>query len=92
MAERVLSTQAARDAIQSMQNIINGPLVDQFAALNREGQTLSQPEVWDGNLARQFRSDWEATRQSLDQTREFLEQLRANIRRINDNIMTAGGN
>jgi len=92
MAERVLSTQAARDAIQKMQSIINGPLLDQFAALNREAQTLSDPNIWDGNLARKFRGDWDMTRQSLDKTRQFLEELRANIQQINENIMTAGGN
>jgi len=92
MSERVLSTDAARQAITRMQQIINGPLMEQIDALNREGQTLSQPDVWDGNLARQFRSQWPETHSTLLKAKEALEELRANSQRINEDIMRAGGN
>jgi len=91
MSERVLSTQTARQSIQKMLQIINGSLTEQIDALNREGQTLSDPNVWDGRLAQQFRSEWPQTHSALLKAKEAVEQLRANSQRINENIMTAGG-
>jgi uncharacterized protein YukE len=92
MSERVLSTETARQAIQKMQQIINGPLMEQIDALNREGQTLSDPNVWDGRLAQQFRSEWPQTHSALMKAKEALEELRADSDQINQDIMTAGGN
>ena len=92
MPDRVLSTAQGREAITKMQQIINGPLLDQIEALNREGQILSDPNVWDGQLAQQFRGDWQETHQTLTKTKQALEELRANVQKINENIMTAGGN
>lgn len=92
MADRVLSTAAARQAIQQLQQIINGPLMDQIRALDNQGKTLSDANVWDGNLAVQFRSDWPSTHATLIKTQQALEELRANVQKINQNIMTAGGN
>jgi uncharacterized protein YukE len=92
MSGRVLSTDTAKQAIQKMQQIINGPLMEQIDALNREGQTLSDPNVWDGNLAQQFRNDWPQTHSALLKAKEAVEQLRAQSQQINQDIMTAGGN
>jgi uncharacterized protein YukE len=92
MAGRVLSTDTAKQSIQRMLQIINGPLTEQIDALNREGQTLSDANVWDGNLAQQFRGDWPQMYQSLIKAKEAVEQLRARSERINQDIMTAGGN
>jgi hypothetical protein len=61
MPERVLSTAEAKQAIQKLQQIINGPLVEQIRALDTQGRVLSDPNVWDGNLAQQFRSEWPNT-------------------------------
>jgi len=91
MSERVLSTQTAKQAIQKMQQIINGSLTEQIDALNREGQTLSDANVWDGRLAQQFRSEWPQTHSALLKAKEAVEQLRANSQRINQDIMQAGG-
>jgi len=91
MSERVLSTQTAKQAIQKMQQIVNGSLTEQIDALNREGQTLSDPNVWDGRLAQQFRSEWPQTHSALLKAKEAVEQLRANSQRINQDIMQAGG-
>jgi uncharacterized protein YukE len=74
-----------------MLQIINGPLTEQIDALNREGQTLSDPNVWDGRLAQQFRSEWPQTHSALLKAKEAVEQLRANSQRINQDIMQAGG-
>lgn len=92
MSDRVLSTAEARMSIQQLQQIINGGLVEQIQALNRQGQTLSQPNVWDGRLAAEFRGNWPQTYQTLQRAQQQLEELRANVERINQNIMSAGGN
>lgn len=89
---RVLSTDAARSAVQAMSSIISGGLTDQISQLDRQGRQLSQPDVWDGSLASQFRSAWPATSRSLQQVRDELEDLRVRVERINADIMTAGGN
>ncbi len=92
MPDRVLSTAQARDAIQKLQQIINGPLIDQIRALDAQGRILSDSSVWDGNLAQQFRSEWPNTHSTLLKTQEALDKLRQDVQKINQNIMTAGGN
>jgi uncharacterized protein YukE len=92
MPERVLSTAEAKQAIQKLQQIINGPLVEQIRALDTQGRVLSDPNVWDGNLAQQFRSEWPNTHSTLLKTQEALDKLRQDVQKINQNIMTAGGN
>lgn len=89
---RVLSTDAAKSAIATMSTIINGGLTDQINQLDKQGRSLSQPDVWDGSLAVQFRSAWPQTSKSLQTVRTELEELRVKIEQINANIMTAGGN
>jgi uncharacterized protein YukE len=92
MSDRVLSTGEARQAIVKMQQVINGPLVEQIDTLNRQGQTLSDPNVWDGRLAQEFRSHWPEVYSSLQKAKEQLEELRSSVQKINENIMGAGGN
>ena len=92
MADRVLSTDTARQSISKMQTIITGALAEQISALNSEGQTLSDPNVWDGALAQRFRGEWPQMNSSLQKAKEAVEQLRQQIQTINQNIMTAGGN
>lgn len=89
---RVLSTDAARSAISSMSSIINGGLAEQLDQLDQQGRQLSQPDVWDGSLAAQFRSTWPQTSRSLRTVRADLEELRLRVERINADIMLAGGN
>ena len=90
MSERVLSTQRAKEAIEKMRSIISGTLTEQIDALNREGQTLSDPNVWDGRRAQQFRNEWPQAHSALLKAKEAVEQLRANSQEINRNIMQAG--
>ena len=92
MTVRVLSTDQAKQSITKMQQIINGGLIEQIEALNREGQTLSRDSVWDGNLAIQFRGDWPQMYRHLINAKETLEELRIRSQKINEDIMTAGGN
>ncbi len=88
---RVLSTDAARSAVQSMSSIINGGLADQISRLDQQGRQLSDPEVWDGGLAGQFRSSWPQTSKSLQTVKTELDELRQKVERINADIMAAGG-
>ena len=89
---RVLSSEAARSAVQSMASIINGGLSDQISQLDQQGRQLSQPDVWDGALAAQFRGSWPQTSQSLQAVRAELDELRQKVERITADIMLAGGN
>jgi uncharacterized protein YukE len=88
----VLSSGEARASIQRFQSVVNGPLLDQINALNREGQLLSDPNNWDGRLAQEFRATWPQTHQQLLRVKESLEELRQRVQQINANIMQAGGN
>ena len=89
---RVLSTEQAKSAIQQVQSIVNGGFTDQISALDAQGKLLSDPNVWDGPLAAQFRgSTWPETKAALDKAREELEQLRTQLDKISQNIFTAGG-
>lgn len=92
MPDRVLSTAAAREAIQRFGKIVNGDLLNQINSLNREGQTLSQPDNWDGRLAADFRSKWPETNAALQKMKTTLEELKSKVQQINENIMSAGGN
>ena len=93
MPGRVLSTEQARTAIQQVQAIINGGLTEQIARLDAQGKILSSPDVWDGQLAAQFRdSTWPQTTTALERARAELDQLREQLQRITQNIMAAGGN
>lgn len=89
---RVLSTTEGREAIARMQAIISGGLTDQINQLKAQGQVLSDPAVWDGSLAGQFRAAWPQTASTLDRVTAELEQLRTRVDRINADIMAAGGN
>lgn len=92
MSNRVLSSQQAKDAITQLQNIINGGLTDQITQLNNQGLILSDPNVWDGPLAEQFRgSTWPETKAALDKAKQELDDLRNQLHTIATNIFTAGG-
>jgi uncharacterized protein YukE len=93
MSSRVLSTPEAKTAIKEMQSIVNGSLQDELNRLDKTGQTLSDPNVWDGNLAQQFRGDqWPSMKKALDDLTARLNELRERVQQINANIMSAGGN
>ncbi|HVM00796.1 MAG TPA: WXG100 family type VII secretion target [Egibacteraceae bacterium] len=91
MAVTVKSTPQALQAIQQMQTTINSGIQDQLNQLRAQGDVLSDPNNWDGPLAKQFQASWPETHSRLVQMKEDLEQLRVQVQRINDNIMAAGG-
>ena len=89
---RVLSTEQAKSAIGQVQSIINGGFTDQISALDAQGKILSDPNVWDGPLASQFRgSTWPETKAALDKARQELEELRTQLQKISQDIFSAGG-
>jgi hypothetical protein len=61
--------------------------------LKQYGTTLSEPNVWDGLLAIEFRTSiWPSCTQSLDSTQNQLTELHQKLNSIQQNIMAAGGN
>ena len=89
---RILSSEEARTAIRQIQSIISGGLTDQISQLDAQGRVLSDPNVWDGPLAEQFRSDtWPETKAALDKAKSELDDLRGQLDRIAANIFSAGG-
>lgn len=89
---RVLSTEQAKSAIQQIQSIVNGGFTDQISQLDAQGRILSDPNVWDGPLASQFRgSTWPETKAALDKAKQELEELRTQLNSISQNIFSAGG-
>ena len=93
MSDRVLSSEAARVAIQRMEAILAGQLEQQVQQLEQQGQILTDPSIWDGRAAAEFRGTvWPQAKASLDRTIKTLEELRLAVQRVNQNIMAAGGN
>lgn len=93
MADRVLSTPEAKTAITQIQGILNGQFLTSINQLETQGQQLSEPNVWDGNLAQQFRTDtWPQCSTALKNAHTQLVQLQQDLAKIAQNIMTAGGN
>lgn len=89
---RVLTTEQAKQAITTLQGIINGGFTEQISQLDAQGRTLSNPNVWDGPLAQQFRdTTWPETKTALDKAKAELEQLQGQLTKISNNIFTAGG-
>jgi hypothetical protein len=93
MATRVLATEEARQAITQIQNILNGGLAETIGQLKTQGSLLSEPNVWDGALASEFRGTiWPACSQALDSAQTQLQELHQKLQQIHQNIMAAGGN
>ena len=93
MATRVLATEEARSTITQIKSILDGGLQQTIQTLNRLGTTLSDPNVWDGQLADSFRSQiWPECKSSLENTQRELNELQQKLQTIAQNIMQAGGN
>ncbi|MFW0119907.1 pyrophosphorylase [Rothia sp. P5764] len=89
---RVLSSDEAKSAITRIQEIINGGLTEQIAALDGQGTILKDPNNWDGPLAEQFRnSTWPETKSALEKAKTELEELQQQLQKISQDIFSAGG-
>lgn len=89
---QVLSTDQAATTIQQMQSLLSGDLTTNLQTLINLGNTLSEPTVWDGQLAVQFRGSWPGTSRQLQATLADLGQLAQQLMTIHTNIFVAGGN
>jgi hypothetical protein len=69
-----ISTETAKQSIQKLMMLVNGPLIDQINALNREGGMLSDPDIWDGRLAQEFRHGWPEMNATLLRAKAQLEE------------------
>lgn len=87
---RTVSSPEALNAAQQFKPILDG-LLQQIQALNKQAETLSNPQYWDGQLAGQFRSSWPSTNKALNQVVTDLKDLQTKIDRIINNIREAGG-
>ena len=91
MSMRVLSSPEAIEQGQAMRRVIEQGLVDQLGALNQAASRLSDPNVWDGPHAVQFRQSWSEVAPRLEQARVDLADLRNRIDAICGEILVAGG-
>jgi len=92
VSDRVLSSQAAKDAITALQNIINGGLQNEINNLNQQGNQLKDPNNWDGPLAERFRNDtWPGVENTLRNLTQELTDLREQLNQISTELARAGG-
>jgi hypothetical protein len=75
------------------ESILNSGLTETIQSLNHQGGILSEPNVWDGNLADDFRGNlWPACSRALANAHTQLQELQRRLKTIHANIMRAGGN
>jgi hypothetical protein len=91
MSTRVLATQEAKECIAHMRAVIGGGLLDSIGQLQRDGERLSDPNVWDGSHALYFRDLWAQVGRSLTTAQQQLQDLQARVDAITNDILTAGG-
>ena len=93
MADRVLATAEGKMAISSLQGAVDNELLAQINTIIGLCEKLSDQNVWDGQLASQFRSEvTPKVKTALKNAHQELSELQKNLSKINQNIMTAGGN
>ena len=91
MAMRVLAGPEAIEKADVMRRVIEQGLVEQLATLNQAAGRLSDPNVWDGPHAVQFRGVWGEVAPRLEAARADLADLRNRIDAICGEILVAGG-
>lgn len=91
MTMRVLAGPEAIDQAHRMRQTIESGLDAQLAALESAAGRLSDPNVWDGPHAVQFRGMWSDVAPRLRQSQADLSQLRSWIQGVTDSILVAGG-
>ena len=91
MSGEVRSTEEGINHIRTMQNVINGGLMESLNTLISNGDSLN-PGMWAGGSAEEFYSEWPTTKSQLNSARAALEAMANDIMSVNTNIQTAGGN
>ncbi|WP_314905846.1 WXG100 family type VII secretion target [Propionibacterium acidifaciens] len=92
MSGRVLSTEAAQNAITQIKSITDGGLTDQLNGLETQGQVLCDKSNWDGPLADKFSNEtWPSLSSALKQMVEQINELQQQTQQISSDIFRAGG-
>lgn len=91
MSMRVLAGPEAIDQANRMRQTIESGLDAQLVALEAAAGRLSDPNVWDGPHAVQFRGLWSEVAPRLRQSQADLAQLRNWVHSVADSILVAGG-
>lgn len=91
MSMRVLASPEAIEKADVMRRVVEQGLVEQLTTLNQAAGRLSDPNVWDGPHAVQFRGIWGDISPRLEQARIDLADLRGRIDAICGEILVAGG-
>jgi len=92
MSDRVLAGSEAVEQGNRMRQIIEDGLAAQLIDLETTAQRLSDPNVWDGPHAEQFRGNWEEMGPRLRAAQADLVELRNWANAVTGSILTAGGN
>jgi hypothetical protein len=89
---KILSTDTAHAEAAKMMSIITGDFPSVIGKLNSHGQTLSDPNHWDGPLAQRFRNEvWPQAKGDLEKIRGSLHDLQVQVQKILTAIDKAGG-
>ncbi len=91
MSMRVLASPEAMEKAEVMRRVVEQGLVEQLGTLNQAAGRLSDPNVWDGPHAVQFRGIWGDLAPRREQARVDLADLRTRIQSITGEILLAGG-
>jgi hypothetical protein len=87
----IKSTDQAHAEAAKMMSIITGEFPAIIGKLNNHGQTLSDPNHWDGPLAQRFRNEvWPQAKGDLEKIKTSLHDLQSQVQRILTNIDKAG--
>lgn len=91
MTMRVLAGPEAVEQANRMRQTIESGLDAQLAQLESAASRLSDPNVWDGPHAVQFRGIWGDVGPRLRQAQADLAQLRTWVDSVATSILAAGG-
>jgi uncharacterized protein YukE len=90
-AQRVVGSDAAREAAREMRRILEGSLSANMQALVVQGRTLSNPTAWDGAAALTFRQQqWPPVERSVLRLQQALPAMHANVSSVLETIIRAG--
>lgn len=91
MTQRTVTTPEAHQTAKQMHDLIQGELQGTVTKLTHQGQVLSDPNNWDGGLAKQFKGDvWPSVQTALKTMLKELDTLQLAIKTVNENIAKAG--
>jgi uncharacterized protein YukE len=93
MAGTVKVDDIALQASKNLLDIVNTQLPGAIKQLQKNGSDLSDPNHWDGNAARDFRTNvWPNASSDITKIQGSLSDLQKSVDQILKNISAAGGN